>query len=239
MDRKDVSLSTAIIEIMDLLKNIQAFKNLLTTKTKFMAVVKADAYSHGAVPLAREMEERKAADYFGVAQLSEALELRKAGIRMPILVFNAVRPEDISYAIQQNVTLTVFTKELAKDIAATAEELETKVNVHLKIDTGMARLGVTTFEEAYDIYQQLNSDYVHVEGIFTHFAQATDDSMENYTHEQFRRFKKVLDDFDAKGISFELRHSCNTAGTINFPEYHLDMVRVGLGLYIFNTNPFT
>lgn len=234
MDRKDVSLSTAIIEIMDLLKNIQAFKNLLTTKTKFMAVVKADAYSHGAVPLAREMEERKAADYFGVAQLSEALELREAGIQMPILVFNTVRPEDISYAIQQNVTLTVFTKELAKDIASTAEELETKVNVHLKIDTGMARLGVTTFEEAYDIYQQLNSDYVHVEGIFTHFAQATDDSMENYTHEQFRRFKKVLDGFDAKGISFELRHSCNTAGTINFPEYHLDMVRVGLGLYGFN-----
>lgn len=234
MDTTDVALSTASIRTMDLLHNISEFKNLLKEDTKLMAVVKADAYSHGAIPLTREMEARQAADYFGVAQLSEALELREAGIVTPILVFNAVRQQDIVYAIQQAVTLTVFTKKLATDIVALAEKLKKTVKVHLKIDTGMARLGVTTYEEARALYDALQSDFVHIEGIFTHFAQATDDGVENFTHEQFNRFKKVLDGFDADGLTFDLRHSCNTAGTVNFPEYHLDMVRVGLGLYGFN-----
>lgn len=234
MNITDVALSTATIQTNELLNNINAFKNLMAEDTKFMAVVKADAYSHGAIPLSHEMEAQRAADFFGVAQLSEALQLREAGIETPILVFNASRPHEIAYAIEHDVTMTVFTPEMAAEIVSVAEELEKTATVHIKIDSGMARLGVTTYEAARELYDALQSPAVHVEGIFTHFADTKDDSPENYTHEQFRRFKNILDQFDADGVAFDLRHCCNTAGTINFPEYHLDMVRVGLGLYGLN-----
>lgn len=239
MNFTDVSLSTATIQTDQLLANIDTFKGLLTDHTKFMAVIKANAYSHGAVPLAHKMEEAGAADYFGVAQLSEALELREAAIETPILIFNSVRPSEIELAIKNQITMTVFTKEAAAEIVRQAEQLEQRAKVHLKIDTGMARIGVTTFEEAFEIYQSLASAYVNIEGIFTHFADAKEDHPENFTHEQFTRFKAILDAFDEQGIRFELRHSCNTAATINYPEYHLDMVRVGLGLYGLNPTPYT
>lgn len=231
MNFTDVSLSKATIQTNKLLNNIQTFKSLLAKSTKFMAVIKANAYSHGAIPLAREMEKAHAADFFGVAQLSEALELRDAGIQTPILVFNSMRPNEIELAIKQNVALTVFSKEVAQEIVRMAENLKHKARVHLKIDSGMARLGVTTFEEALDVYQSLNSEYVWIEGIYTHFADAPDGQPGNFTQEQFARFKKILDAFSDQQISFDLRHCCNTAATLNFPEYQLDMVRVGLGLY--------
>lgn len=234
MNITDVALSKATIQTNHLLNNINAFKSLMNADTKFMAVVKADAYSHGAIPLSREMEAQNAADFFGVAQLSEALQLREAGIVIPILVFNAVRPHEIAYAIKHNITMTVFTPETAAEIVTVAEELGIKATVHIKIDSGMARLGVTTYEAARELYDILQSSAVHVEGIFTHFADAKESSPENYTHEQFRRFKNILDQFEVDGVTFELRHCCNTAGTINFPDYHLDMVRVGLGLYGLN-----
>ncbi|HLR91466.1 MAG TPA: alanine racemase [Atopostipes sp.] len=238
MNFTDVSLSKATIQTKQLLANINTFKGLLNDHTKFMAVIKANAYSHGAVPLAHKMEEAGAADYFGVAQLGEALELREAGIETPVLIFNSVRPSEIELAIKHQVTMTVFSKEAAFEIVQQAEQLEQQANVHLKIDTGMARLGVATFEDAFEIYQALSSDFVNVEGIFTHFADAKDKDDKNFTHQQFNHFKTILEAFNDQGVQFELRHSCNTAATINYPDYHLDMVRVGLGLYGLNPTPY-
>ncbi len=234
MNFEEVSLAKSTIHTDLLLNNITAFKELLTGQTKFMAVIKANAYSHGAVPLARKMEEAAAANYFGVAQLSEALELRAAGIQTPILVFNSMLMENIAEAIQQNITMTVFSTEVAEKIVATAEKLDLIAKVHLKIDSGMARLGVTTFEEAWKVYEALTSPHVFIEGIYTHFADAYEQTTDSFTHEQFSRYQEILAQFETKGIAFELRHTCNTAATINFPEYHLDMVRVGLGLYGLN-----
>jgi len=234
MNLDDVSLTTATIQTDRLLQNIDAFKELLTEDTLFMAVIKANAYSHGAIPLARKMEEANAADYFGVAQLKEALALREKDIETPILVFNSVRPHDIKYAIERNITMTVFSTTLAEKIVSVAEDLNKQATVHLKIDTGMARLGVANFADALAVYQALTSPFVHVEGIYTHFADAYEQTRENFTHEQFKRFEAILDQFAKQDIGFDIRHSCNTAATINFPEYHLDMVRVGLGLYGFD-----
>lgn len=231
MNVTDVSLSKATIQTNHLLKNIETFKALLTDNTKFMAVIKANAYNHGSVPLAHKMEEVGAVDYFGVAQLSEALELREAGIKTPILIFNSVRPNEIELAIKNDVTMTVFSSEVALKIVHIAEDLNHTAKVHLKIDSGMARLGVTTFEKALEVYQSLTSKNIIIEGIYTHFADAIEESPENFTHQQFTRFKAIVDNFEEQEIFFDLRHSCNTAATINFPEYHLDMVRVGLGLY--------
>lgn len=234
MNYKEVALSKATIQTTALLQNIQAFKEQLQPETKLMAVVKADAYSHGAVPLAREMEAARSVDFFGVAQLSEALELRANGIETPLLIFNVVREHEIEYVIKENITMTVFTMELAQAIVQVAEALNKKAKVHLKIDSGMARLGVTTYAEAKSVYDALQSPNVHIEGIYTHFADAKENQPDNFTHEQFARFKAIIDSFEADGVTFDLRHCCNTAGTINFPDYHLDMVRVGLGLYGLN-----
>jgi len=234
MSLDDVSLATATIQTDRLLQNIESFKQLLTADTLFMAVIKANAYSHGATPLARKMEAAGAADYFGVAQLKEALALREKNIKTPILVFNAVRPKDIKYAIKSNITMTVFSTTLAENIVAVAEDLNQEARVHLKIDTGMARLGVSNFDDALAVYQALASPFVQIEGIYTHFADAYEQTRENFTHEQFKRFKAILDQFAKQDIGFAIRHSCNTAATINFPAYHLDMVRVGLGLYGFD-----
>lgn len=231
MNFNETSLSKATIQTDKLLKNIDTFKQLLTPTTKFMAVIKANAYSHGAIPLARKMEATRAADFFGVAQLSEALSLRAAEVQTPILVFNSIRPNDVAQAIQQEITLTVFSEAVAFEIVRVAETLEKKVNVHLKVDSGMARLGVTTFDEAWAVYEALTSPYVQIEGIYTHFADAYEKTKESFTHEQFRRFKEIIDQFEAHDVHFDLRHSCNTAATIHFPDYHLDMVRVGFGLY--------
>lgn len=234
MNLNEVSLSKATIRTDQLLNNIKKIKNNLDKSTKFMAVVKANAYSHGAVPLARKMEAAGAVDYFGVAQLKEALELRAAKLQTPILIFNSVRAGEIELAMHNNITLTVFTPEAAMAIVETAERLKQTAKVHIKIDSGMARLGIFEFEDALAVYQALTSPFVTVEGIYTHFADAKEASAENFTHEQFSHFKGIIDNFEEAGVHFTIRHCCNTAATLNFPEYHLDMVRVGLGLYGLN-----
>lgn len=236
MDFTELSLSKSKIYKKKLLDNIQTFKSIISRETSFMAVIKANAYGHGAVELAQFMEEKQAADYFGLAQLGEALELRKAGIKTPILLFNAIRLSEIDLAIKNKISLTVFSAELALAIVNRAESLQKEALVHLKIDSGMGRIGICQFSEAYKIYQILNSPSVTIEGIYTHFADATNQEPHNFTEEQFNVFKKIVDQFEEKDIHFNLVHACNTAATINFPEYHLDMVRVGIGLYGFNPN---
>lgn len=236
MNLSDLSLSKATISTDKLLANVKAFRSLLEPNTKFMAVIKADAYSHGSVVLARSMEEAGSVNFFGVAQLREAIELREAGIETPILVFNSVRPAEVPLALEHNITMTVFSVVVAEEVVRVAETLDLEARVHLKVDSGMARLGVATFDEAMAVYHALNSSNVLIEGIYTHFADATDVNIENFTHEQFARFKAIIDLFGMHDIHFDIRHSCNTAGTLNFPDYHLDMVRVGLGIYGMNPN---
>ena len=234
MNSTELSLSQSIIYKKKLLNNILSFKNILSKETNFMAVIKANAYGHGAIKIAQWMEKEKAADYFGVAQLVEAIELREAGIESPILIFNALRMSEIDLAIKNNISLTVFSAELARTVVERAESLKKQATVHIKIDSGMGRIGVRKFSEAYQLYQILKSPTVTIEGIYTHFADATHREPNNFTEKQFNNFKEILDGFTHKSIHFPLVHACNTAATINFPEYHFDMVRVGIGLYGFN-----
>lgn len=238
MNFNSLSLSQAVINKKKLLNNIQSFKKLISKNTNFMAVIKANAYGHGAIELAKEMEAKDAVDYFGVAQLKEAIELRVSEIKKPILIFNETALEDITLAIKNNITMTVFSKAMAKEIVRQAESLKCQAFVHLKIDSGMSRIGLSNFDDSLEIYQLLNSFFVKIEGIYTHFADANEKDPNNFSHEQFRIFKKILDEFEEKSITFELKHACNTAATINYSEYQLDMVRVGIGLYGFNPTLF-
>jgi alanine racemase len=210
--------------------NVIQYKKYIGSFVILMAVVKADGYGHGAVPVARAALEA-GADYLAVAILDEAIELREAGITQPILVLGYTPSRSIRQAIIAGVDITVFSEEVLDEIIFQSKDLHKTVHIHLKVDTGMTRIGVQTCEEALDLaIKASKSPFVVLKGIFTHFANA-DSEDPSYTLQQFERFCSVTSFLDDNGISIPLKHCCNSAGTMKFPEMHLDMVRVGIGLY--------
>lgn len=220
----------AEINLDHLRANYNSFRNSLPEQMKLLACVKANAYGHGAVEIAREMEEL-GADYLSVAFLDEALELRQAGIQMPILVLGYTPPEGIETAWRHDVTVTLFSSEVLEAIKTLPEVGVEQLKVHIKIDSGMGRLGllpgdaaVSFIEEAFSLPQVL------VEGMYTHFARA-DEEDKGYTLEQYRRFKGVADTLRDLGHSIPTIHTGNSAAAIDTPDLSYNMVRVGIALY--------
>lgn len=210
--------------------NTRWFLGQLTGPTRMMAVVKADGYGHGAVEVARAALGA-GAGMLGVAFLDEAVQLREAGITSPILLLGYTPPQSVEAAVRHNVTLTVFTDDVIKETIAWAERLKREARVHVKIDTGMSRVGVTSEEEALSLAMQAKaSSYVTLEGIFTHFADA-DNEDAAFTELQFDRFLRIIQTLEEQGVTVPIRHCCNSAATIRYPHMHLDMVRVGISLY--------
>lgn len=210
-----------------------------------MAVVKADAYGHGAVGVSKEAIDA-GADYLGVAFLDEALELRNAGITAPILVLGYTPPEGLDIARQQDITINVFSKEVLQALQEydrRANEQLTqeagngpaaplkKLKIHIKLDTGMGRLGLHTEQDAIEFIEQaLLVKSVWVEGLFTHYANA-DEIDKSYTKEQYRRFERIVEHFKKKQIEFPYLHAGNSASAIDLPELTYNMVRLGISMY--------
>ncbi|GAB3794264.1 alanine racemase [Virgibacillus kimchii] len=209
--------------------NVKAFKEHIGNNTKYMAVVKADGYGHGAAEIANEAL-LAGADYIAVAILDEAILLREAGIQAPILVMGYTPPEAIETAIKNDITLTVFTPEAAEAVKDMARKLEKQTRVHIKAETGMNRIGLRDKNHVLDLARSLSSEYVIIEGIFTHFADA-DNKDTSYTDKQFESFMEITDYLKDHGVDVPIRHCCNSAGTIAHPSKHLDMVRVGIAMY--------
>ncbi|WP_080872163.1 alanine racemase [Oceanobacillus timonensis] len=210
--------------------NVKQFKQHIRKDTRLMAVVKADGYGHGAVPIAEEALAN-GAEYLGVAFLDEAVALREAGITAPILLLGYTAAHAVRSAVEQDVTLTVYSEETIEAICQAATSLQKKAKVHLKIDTGMTRIGVRTAEEAVALCRALDREEIEVEGIYTHFAEADNGESSVYTYQQFESFQQIYQAVEAKGYAIPIKHCCNSAGTIAYPEMHLDMVRVGVSLY--------
>ncbi|WP_409342906.1 alanine racemase [Paenibacillus sp. MBLB4367] len=210
--------------------NVRAFQALLSERSLLMAVVKADGYGHGAVQTAAAALQA-GAGYLGVAFADEAFELRRAGITAPILILGYTAPEFAAAAVEHDVTVTVFTRESLQAVIGHAERSGKQARVHLKIDTGMTRLGVSAPQEALELAAiAAGSPHAELEGVFTHFAEA-DRAASRFTEEQFASFMKIVRHLETNGIRIPLVHCCNTAGTIHFPHMHMDMVRIGIGLY--------
>lgn len=218
------------IRLDHLQHNVRQFKQHLDETTHLMAVVKADGYGHGAVPSAKAALEA-GADYLAVALLEEGLELRKAGIESPILLLSPIEKNSVKKAVLNNLSLTVYTQEIAAETVRIKKEYAKTVPVHLKIDTGMNRIGVRTKEEAAGILYTLQQGGIDAEGIFTHFADADNLSDSSFTYQQYQNFMEIVQYCEDQGYQFDLRHCCNTAATMAYPELQLDMVRVGIGLY--------
>ncbi|MFA5879239.1 MAG: alanine racemase [Candidatus Margulisiibacteriota bacterium] len=210
-------------------ENLQEIKSFLNKKTKILAIIKANAYGFGAISIARACVEEKI-DYLGVAWLTEAIELRLNGIKTPILLLSEFSGNYYLETVGLNITQTVYTKDFAAELNKAAIKLKTKAKVHIKIDTGMNRIGCK-MEEALALIKYIQTlEHIEIEGIFTHFAQA-DNLQSEYTKNQAEKFQVVLNQLKNENIFIPLIHAANSIATFNYPKFHFDMVRIGIKSY--------
>lgn len=216
------------ISLDALRSNIEGFQKILPAGMKQMAVVKADAYGHGAVEVSKEALAA-GVDYLGVAFFDEALELRNAGITAPILVLGYTPPEGVERARELDVTIAVYSHDVLKELQS--QQHKKKLKIHIKLDTGMGRLGLHTEADAIPFIEQaLTLPNVEVEGMFTHYANA-DEVDKSYTLEQYRRFERIVSYFTDKGVTFPYIHAGNSAAAIDLPGLTYSMVRLGISMY--------
>ena len=227
----------AEIRLDNIRHNYEAIRRSLPAGCRFLGVVKADAYGHGALPVARLLQEA-GADYLAVSCLDEALELRGGGVSMPILILGHTPREYTDVLIEQNITQTVSALAKAREYSAAAAALGKTLRVHLKLDTGMSRLGFLCAGGYFaggveNVVQSCRLPNLEVEGVYTHFAVSDEPGEENedYTRAQFKLFTDVIDAAEAQGCRFAIRHCANSGAVLNYPDMMLDMVRPGLLLY--------
>ena len=220
----------AEINLNNIKHNFHALKNTLKSDTKVCCVVKSDAYGHGAVEVAKMLQQEKA-DYFSVARFEEAVELRNNNIHTPILCMGYISESDIEEAINRYIGITVYSYEMAKIINQKAGKLGKKASIHIKIDTGMSRLGFLTDDNSInDILKLKELINLNIDGIYTHFATA-DETDKKETYLQLERYKKVIDVLEKANIDIQFKHVSNTAAIIDLKELGFNMVRLGIGLY--------
>jgi len=194
-----------------------------------MAVLKANAYGHGIEVVSQELEKR-GVDYFGVSTLSEGVILRRIGISEPILLFMPVSGLDIATAVESSLEMTVISIKSAKEISAISERLKKTGKIHIKIDTGMGRIGVN-WQEALDALMKIASlPYLEIVGLFTHFATSNERD-KNFAELQLERFNQVIERLTRKKVEVPLRHAANSGAVLDMKDSYFNMVRPGIMLY--------
>ncbi len=226
---KNIRPYYAEINLDNFRHNFREAKRLAMGKKTF-GVIKADAYGHGAVELARVLEEEKV-DYFAVAVITEALELRRNGFKEPILILGYTPPEFTKEIVENDITQTVFSYEQAKAISREAVDKNKIAKIHIKLDTGMGRIGFLPVKESVDeIAKIAGLNNLHLEGIFSHFS-AADEENKDFANLQMKRYVEIIDKLSKLGIKFEVKHLANSAGIIDLPDAYFDGVRPGIMLY--------
>ena len=223
--------TTAIVDLDAVRHNVRVLK---PDGVELMAVVKANAYGHGDVPVARAAVDA-GAGWLGVALVEEGLGLREAGLRAPILLLSELPAEAAGDAVAAGLTPTVYSEEVAAAVMAAADRTGRPRRVHVKVDTGMHRVGIAP-EEAVGFARRLQGRGAEIEGVWTHFARS-EEVDDPTTVEQLKRFREVLDALEGAGIRPRYRHAANSGATIAWPESHLDLVRVGVAMYGISPGP--
>lgn len=209
-------------------KNFFALKKSLPASTRIMAAVKANAYGHGIVEISKKLVAC-GVDYLGVACIDEALILRKHLIKTSILNLGAFLKGDIEMMIEQDISSTVTDFALVKKLDARAKRLKKKARVHVKIDTGMGRLGIW-HAQAFDFIIKLCAlEHIVIEGLYTHFPSA--DSDEAFTRSQINTFCALVDKLTVRGVEIPLKHSANSVAVMGYRDSHFNLVRPGLAIY--------
>lgn len=216
------------INLNNLSHNFRQIKKMVSAKTKVMVTVKADAYGHGLIPVAKRLV-REEVDFLGVASIDEGIKLREAGIKSRILILGVVLKEDIAPLFRYSLTPTVCDKNLAFALNNKARKLKKTINVHIKVDTGMGRIGVL-YKDALEFIKKIHKlKFLKIEGIFTHFPMA--DSDKDFTCYQIDLFTDLVKGLGKQGIRIPLVHAANSMGVIAYKKGHFTMVRPGLVIY--------
>ena len=227
----------AEIDLDALAHNYRQARKRIGPGVKYLGVVKADAYGHGALQVAKKLEEL-GTDYLAVSSLDEARELRHGGVNAPILILGHTPPDMVPELIRYHITQTVSARAKAEEYSAAASGCGGTLKVHIKVDTGMSRLGFLVRDGHFDggveaIAASCALPHLEAEGIFTHFSvsDADDAPSEDYTRRQFAVFQHVISALEARGRTFAIRHCANSGALARYPEMYLDMVRPGIALY--------
>lgn len=221
---------TANVNLDAICHNVLAAKKIVGDNTKIMAIIKADGYGHGAVTIAKTLNNIEV-DAFGIAIIEEGIELRKAGINKPILILGYTPVQQYKYLLKYDITQTIFQLNAAQELSKAAMKLQKKAKIHIKIDTGMSRIGFSDTKESLDEIKQISlMEGIQIEGIFTHFACA-DEKEKASAKNQLERYLNFVNCLEQLGIYIPIKHISNSAGVIDLPEAHLDMVRCGIATY--------
>ncbi|NLX64695.1 MAG: alanine racemase [Clostridiaceae bacterium] len=223
----------AEINLDNIAHNVKEIQRVAGKRTEIMAVVKADAYGHGVLETVNTLVE-SGCSRLAVSMLDEAIQLRQIGIDIPILVLSHTDPSRIDELIKYNITQTVYSHDIAKALSDEAVRQGTKAKVHIKIDTGMARVGFPPGYSAVKAVSEIQKlPGIIIEGIFTHFAVAdeNDETSKNFTLHQAELFNSIISELNRIGILIPIRHVANSAAIIQYPQYAMEMVRPGIILY--------
>ena len=219
----------AEIDLSAIAHNVRTLRAVLSPTAQLMAVVKANAYGHGALPVARTALQYGAA-WLGVARVGEALELRASGIEAPILLLGPISPAEAADAVRARARVAVASLAVARALSEQSQAQGVLTPVHLKIDTGMSRFGVP-LGQTLDFARTVQSlPALRLEGVFTHFAVA-DEADKSFTLQQAEHFAQALADLERAGVDVPLRHAANSAGMLSAERFHFDLVRAGIALY--------
>ena len=232
---KTLKRTWAEVSLDNLEHNYRAIKNHIPEGCRFLGVMKADSYGHGAVPLSHALCEL-GAEYLAVSNLEEAIQLRRGGVRAPMLILGYTPASFADTMVFMDITQEVHSLEYAKELDTALAGTNYILNVHLKLDTGMTRIGFFAYDHERTLPELLEVcglPHLHVEGVFTHFCVADSKAPEDeaFTRTQYARFTAMLDALAAHGIRPELRHCASSGATILYPELALDMVRPGIATY--------
>lgn len=219
----------ADVDLDIITSNVEALMKLTPESTGAIAVVKADGYGHGDVAVAKAVDSK--VQMFAVATLDEAVNLRENGIDKPILILGFVNVDEYETLVKNNVTASIFDYETAKELDEVASDLGMKALCHIKVDTGMRRIGLEPDKTGASIVKDINSlKNLEVRGIFTHFA-TSDETDKSKALVQLDKFKKFVAMCREEGIEFEYVHCANSAAVIDMPETYMDLVRLGIAMY--------
>ena len=209
--------------------NIAQVKKRLRPGVKLLAVIKADAYGHGAVRVGKYLEDQ--VDYFAVATAEEAMELREQGIRLPVLVLGYISPEQYGEILDYDITQTVYSLEIAEKLSEASVKAGCRTKIHAALDTGMTRIGFHITEEEADRIAAISRlPGLELEGMFTHFSCA-DQKDKTYCGLQLEKFRRMEGMLRERGVEIPVKHICNSAGIMEFDDYRFDMVRSGIVTY--------
>ena len=222
----------ALIDLDAMVSNMKNMKSQLKPDTRMIAVIKTDGYGHGSVPIAKSLEKLDFMFGFAVATFEEAMQLRDAGITLPILILGYTFPYSYEKMILNDIRPCVFRDDMVDELDAQAAKLGKKVKVHVKVDTGMGRIGITPDEDGFQFVKRLTEKRnIEIEGVFTHFARA-DERDKTSARKQLQLFKGFTDRMEKElGLKNLIKDCSNSAGILEMPEANLDVVRAGITLY--------